>query len=133
MKHLAQTLKALSDPIRLRIVLLLQAEGELCVCDLMAVLGLPHQGVHGSGGAAPHPQGLWLASGGATTAAAAALLPPPCVLLALRSHLWQPSVPSTGTQAEGVWGREPPLSHKGQSPDESVCGVLSSLSCTALL
>ncbi|MHB8056942.1 MAG: ArsR/SmtB family transcription factor [Desulfuromonadaceae bacterium] len=41
MKHLAQTLKALSDPIRLRIVLLLQAEGELCVCDLMEVLKLP--------------------------------------------------------------------------------------------
>jgi len=41
MKHLAQTLKALSDPIRLRIILLLQAEGELCVCDLMAVLNLP--------------------------------------------------------------------------------------------
>jgi ArsR family transcriptional regulator, arsenate/arsenite/antimonite-responsive transcriptional repressor len=41
MKHLAQTLKALSDPIRLRIILLLQAEGELCVCDLMAVLKLP--------------------------------------------------------------------------------------------
>jgi ArsR family transcriptional regulator len=41
MKHLAQTLKALSDPIRLRIVLLLQTEGELCVCDLMAVLKLP--------------------------------------------------------------------------------------------
>jgi ArsR family transcriptional regulator len=41
MKHLAQTIKALSDPIRLRIVLLLQAEGELCVCDLMAVLQLP--------------------------------------------------------------------------------------------
>lgn len=31
MKHLAQTLKALSDPIRLRIVLLLQSEGELCI------------------------------------------------------------------------------------------------------
>jgi ArsR family transcriptional regulator len=41
MKHLAQTIKALSDPVRLRIVLLLQAEGELCVCDLMAVLKLP--------------------------------------------------------------------------------------------
>jgi ArsR family transcriptional regulator len=40
-KHLAQTLKALSDPIRLRIILLLQAEGELCVCDLMEVLKLP--------------------------------------------------------------------------------------------
>lgn len=45
MKHLAQTFKALSDPIRLRIVLLLQAEGELCVCDLMAVLKLPQSTV----------------------------------------------------------------------------------------
>jgi ArsR family transcriptional regulator len=46
MKHLAQTIKALSDPIRLRIVLLLQAEGdELCVCDIMAVLGLPQSTV----------------------------------------------------------------------------------------
>lgn len=41
MKHLAQTIKAVSDPIRLRIVLLLQTEGELCVCDLIAVLKLP--------------------------------------------------------------------------------------------
>jgi ArsR family transcriptional regulator, arsenate/arsenite/antimonite-responsive transcriptional repressor len=45
MKHLAQTLKALSDPIRLRIILLLQTEGELCVCDLMAVLKLPQSTV----------------------------------------------------------------------------------------
>jgi ArsR family transcriptional regulator len=45
MKHLALTLKALSDSIRLRIVLLLQAEGELCVCDLMAVLKLPQSTV----------------------------------------------------------------------------------------
>jgi ArsR family transcriptional regulator len=45
MKHLAQTLKALSDPIRLRIILLLQAEGELCVCDIMAVLKLPQSTV----------------------------------------------------------------------------------------
>lgn len=45
MKHLARTFKALSDPLRLRIVLLLQAEGELCVCDLMAVLGLPQSTV----------------------------------------------------------------------------------------
>ena len=45
MRHLAQTLKALSDPIRLRIVLLLQSEGELCVCDLMAVLKLPQSTV----------------------------------------------------------------------------------------
>ena len=45
MKHLANTLKALSDPIRLRIILLLQSEGELCVCDLMAVLKLPQSTV----------------------------------------------------------------------------------------
>jgi len=45
MKQLAQTFKALSDPIRLRIVLLLQTEGELCVCDLMAVLKLPQSTV----------------------------------------------------------------------------------------
>lgn len=45
MKHISQTFKALSDPIRLRIVLLLEAEGELCVCDLMAVLKLPQSTV----------------------------------------------------------------------------------------
>jgi ArsR family transcriptional regulator, arsenate/arsenite/antimonite-responsive transcriptional repressor len=41
MQQLAQTFKCLSDPIRLRILVLLQTEGELCVCDLMAVLKLP--------------------------------------------------------------------------------------------
>lgn len=45
MRHLAQTIKALSDPIRLRIILLLQSEGELSVCDLMAVLKLPQSTV----------------------------------------------------------------------------------------
>lgn len=45
MKHHAQIFKALSDPIRLRIVLLLQSEGELCVCDLMEVLKLPQSTV----------------------------------------------------------------------------------------
>ncbi|HZV82321.1 MAG TPA: metalloregulator ArsR/SmtB family transcription factor [Geobacteraceae bacterium] len=45
MKHHAQIFKALSDPIRLRIILLLQSEGELCVCDLIAVLGLPQSTV----------------------------------------------------------------------------------------
>jgi ArsR family transcriptional regulator len=45
MKHLAQTLKALSDPIRLRIILLLESEGELCVCDLIEVLKLPQSTV----------------------------------------------------------------------------------------
>jgi len=45
MKHHSQIFKALADPIRLRIVLLLQSEGELCVCDLMEVLGLPQSTV----------------------------------------------------------------------------------------
>ncbi len=45
MQWFAQTFKCLSDPIRLRILLLLQAEGELCVCDLMAVLKLPQSTV----------------------------------------------------------------------------------------
>lgn len=45
MKHHAQIFKALSDPIRLRIIQLLQSEGELCVCDLMAVLKLPQSTV----------------------------------------------------------------------------------------
>jgi len=45
MEMTAQIFKCLSDPIRLRIVLLLQAEGELCVCDLMAVLKLPQSTV----------------------------------------------------------------------------------------
>jgi len=45
MKLHAQIFKALADPIRLRIVLLLKAEGELCVCDLMAVLKLPQSTV----------------------------------------------------------------------------------------
>jgi len=45
MKHHAQIFKALSDPIRLRIVLLLQSEGELCVCDLIEVLKLPQSTV----------------------------------------------------------------------------------------
>lgn len=45
MNHLAQTIKALSDPTRLRIILLLQAKGELCVCDLMELLALPQSTV----------------------------------------------------------------------------------------
>lgn len=36
--------KALSDPIRLRIIALL-AEGELCVCDITRVLNLPQSTV----------------------------------------------------------------------------------------
>ena len=40
MKPLAEMYKALSEEIRLRIVMLLM-EGELCVCDLMAVFEEP--------------------------------------------------------------------------------------------
>ena len=45
MNDLARTFKVLADPIRLRIVMLLLGEGELCVCDLMAVLELPQSTV----------------------------------------------------------------------------------------
>ena len=44
MKKLAMTFKALSDETRLRILSLL-IQGELCVCDLMAVLQLPQSTV----------------------------------------------------------------------------------------
>ncbi len=44
MKKTAQRFKALSDETRLRILTLLTA-GELCVCDLMAVLDLPQSTV----------------------------------------------------------------------------------------
>jgi ArsR family transcriptional regulator len=41
MKTVAQLYKALSDETRLRIVALLLAEGELCVCHIIAALNLP--------------------------------------------------------------------------------------------
>jgi ArsR family transcriptional regulator len=44
MKTTARILKALSDETRLRILCLL-LEGELCVCDIMAVLQLPQSTV----------------------------------------------------------------------------------------
>jgi len=44
MKYTAQMFKALADETRLRILCLL-LEGELCVCDLMAVLQLPQSTV----------------------------------------------------------------------------------------
>ena len=44
MKTTARMFKALSDETRLRILCLL-LEGELCVCDLMAVLQLPQSTV----------------------------------------------------------------------------------------
>jgi len=45
MKNIAQIFKSLSDPTRIRIVWLLNAGGELCVCDLMGVLDLPQSTV----------------------------------------------------------------------------------------
>lgn len=44
METLAERLKALSDPTRLRVVRLLE-HGELCVCDLMEALNLPQSKV----------------------------------------------------------------------------------------
>ncbi|MHB1380892.1 MAG: ArsR/SmtB family transcription factor [Thermoleophilia bacterium] len=44
MKATAQMFKALSDETRLRIIALL-LDGELCVCELMAILGLPQSTV----------------------------------------------------------------------------------------
>jgi len=45
MKVVTQVFKSLSDSTRVRIVWLLQAGGELCVCDVMEVLGLPQSTV----------------------------------------------------------------------------------------
>ncbi len=44
MKETTQLFKALSDEIRLRIMVLL-THGELCVCDLMEIMGLPQSTV----------------------------------------------------------------------------------------
>lgn len=44
MEILAERLKALSDPTRLRLLCLLE-HGELCVCDLMEALELPQSKV----------------------------------------------------------------------------------------
>jgi len=41
MTHLVQALKALADPIRIRILILLHEKGELCVCDIMTLLAIP--------------------------------------------------------------------------------------------
>jgi len=45
MKQTAHLFKALSDETRLRILALLLAEGELCVCDIMAALRQPQSTV----------------------------------------------------------------------------------------
>lgn len=41
MKEIADGLKALSEEVRLRLLLLLHSHGELCVCDLIGALDLP--------------------------------------------------------------------------------------------
>jgi ArsR family transcriptional regulator len=66
MKKTAQLFKALSDETRLRILALLEA-GELCVCDLMAVLELPQSTVsrhlatlRNAGLVEDRRQGIWM-------------------------------------------------------------------------
>jgi len=67
MKKNAQLFKALADETRLRIMNLLLAGEELCVCDIMAVLGLPqstvsrHLGVlRNADLVADRCQGIWM-------------------------------------------------------------------------
>ncbi|HEX8961095.1 MAG TPA: metalloregulator ArsR/SmtB family transcription factor [Geobacteraceae bacterium] len=45
MENIASLFQSLDDETRLRILALLLEEGELCVCDLMAVLQLPQSTV----------------------------------------------------------------------------------------
>lgn len=66
MKKTAQIFKALSDETRLRILSLL-ARGELCVCDLMAILDLPQSTVsrhlaylRNAGLVEDRRQGVWM-------------------------------------------------------------------------
>lgn len=66
MKSVAQLFKALSDETRLRILALLAA-GELCVCDLMAILDLPQSTVsrhlaylRNNGLVADRREGVWM-------------------------------------------------------------------------
>jgi len=66
MNTTAQLFKALSEPIRLRILALL-TDGERCVCDLMAVLDLPQSTVsrhlgalRNAGWVEGRRQGLWM-------------------------------------------------------------------------
>jgi ArsR family transcriptional regulator len=66
MKKTAKLFKALSDETRLRILALLTA-GELCVCDLMAVLELPQSTVsrhlaylRNAGLVEDRRQGVWM-------------------------------------------------------------------------
>jgi ArsR family transcriptional regulator, arsenate/arsenite/antimonite-responsive transcriptional repressor len=66
MKEIAEELKALSEEVRLRLLLLLTA-GELCVCDLIAVLELPQSTISrhlaylkNSGWVDCRRQGVWM-------------------------------------------------------------------------
>ncbi len=66
MKTTARMFKALSDETRLRILFLL-LDGELCVCDIMAVLQLPQSTVSrhlaylkNSGWVDDHRCGVWM-------------------------------------------------------------------------
>lgn len=45
MKQTARLFKSLSEEVRIRILLLLQEQEELCICDLMAALELPQSTV----------------------------------------------------------------------------------------
>lgn len=66
MRQTTQILKALTDETRLRILALL-GQGELCVCDLIAVLQLPQSTVSrhlallkSAGWVTDRRQGLWM-------------------------------------------------------------------------
>jgi len=66
MKQIAQSFKALADETRLRILALL-TRGELCVCDMVAVLELPQSTVSrhlsylkNAGLVTDRRQGLWV-------------------------------------------------------------------------
>lgn len=66
MKQTTNLLKALTDETRLRILALL-GQGELCVCDLIAVLQLPQSTISrhlallkNSGWVSDRRQGLWM-------------------------------------------------------------------------
>ncbi|MCC6397682.1 MAG: metalloregulator ArsR/SmtB family transcription factor [Bacteroidetes bacterium] len=67
MEDLAKMFKALSDPSRLRILNLLYHSGELCVCDIIAVMGVTQTKVSRhlaylkrAGLVTDRRQGLWM-------------------------------------------------------------------------
>lgn len=83
MKQTTELLKALTDETRLRILALL-GQGELCVCDLIAVLELPQSTVSrhlallkNAGWVADRRQGIWMyyCLTGKASALAAAIQP----------------------------------------------------------